>query len=219
MDVSPFGALFAGLLSFLSPCVLPLVPAYLAVLTAGGEGRWRAVWRAALFILGFTSVFILLGLAASTLGGLLRAHRPLLGRIGGVAVILLGLHQLGILRLAPLYRERRLGMPSGGSAPAALVIGMVFALGWTPCLGPVLGSILMLAGVKGGALQGAILLAAYSLGLALPFLAAALSLDTLRNRLRVLVRYTRYFEMAGGILLVILGLLLACGWLGILARF
>jgi len=212
----------AGLLSFLSPCILPLVPAYLAVLAggAGGEGKPRnaALGRALLFVLGFSFVFVLLGLGASVVGGYLRAYQPFLERMGGVIVILLGLHQLGLLKLVPLYRERRLNMPPGGSPWAAFVIGVVFAFGWTPCVGPVLAGILTLAGTAGRAAYGAGLLGAYSAGLGLPFIIAALGYQSLLRVLRSLGRFTRYFELAGGALLVILGLLLASGKLWLLNR-
>lgn len=219
MTPTLFVALTAGLLSFLSPCVLPLVPAYIAILSKGeASGRLGPLWRAILFSMGFTFVFILLGLGASAIGQYLGAYRPTLEKIGGLFVIVLGLHQLGVLRLTPLYRERRLTAPRGGSAAAAVAIGMVFAFGWTPCVGPVLAGILTLAGTSGRAAQGVSLLAAYSAGLALPFLLAAVGYGWLLRALRALGRYGHYFEMAGGALLILLGLLLVSGRLEILTR-
>jgi cytochrome c-type biogenesis protein len=206
-------AFAAGILSFLSPCILPLIPAYLAVLTGEEEtGRRRglAIRRALLFVLGFSLVFILLGLVSSLMGRFLLSHQRLIERIGGVIVIIFGLYQVGLLRLLPLYRERRLRMPKGGSAWSAWLIGMVFAFGWTPCVGPILASILTLAATGGRAWEGGLLLAFYSAGLGLPFLAAALGYRALL-RLQALKKLSRYFELAGGILLILMGILLASG--------
>lgn len=230
MAPSLIAAFTAGILSFLSPCVLPLVPAYLAVLAGGRDkagSRSAAILRAGLFILGFTLVFVLLGLGASAVGQALRSSRYVITRfggvfpitrLGGVLLILLGLHQTGLLRLVPLYRERRLAMPRGGTAFAAFLIGIVFALGWTPCVGPVLAAILTLAGTTGRLSQGAVLLVAYSAGLGLPFLAVALGYESLRSQLGWLGRFTPYFEAASGILLILLGLLLVFGRLDFLQR-
>ena len=195
MAPSVLVAMTAGLLSFLSPCVLPLVPAYLAVLTggAGEDAHDHAVIfrRALLFVAGFSLIFILLGLGASALGQYLRSYRAFLMRAGGLIVVGLGLHQVGLVRLLPLYRQRRLRMPQGGSALAALAIGMVFALGWTPCVGPVLAAILALAGTGGRILHGAGLLLAYSVGLGAPFLHAALGYERLAERIQGVGRMTR----------------------------
>lgn len=207
-------ALFFGLVSFFSPCILPLVPVYLAVLSgeAEGVGRGRVFVRALFFVLGFSSVFVLLGLSASALGGLLLGYRPVLEKAGGLIVVLLGLHQTGLLRLLPLYRARRLAEPKrDGSIPAALLIGMVFALGWTPCVGPVLASILTLAGSSETVARGAALLAAYSLGLAVPFLAAALGIGAVQRRFQAMKKYARHFEVAGGIVLICLGVMMCAG--------
>ncbi len=206
-------AVGAGVLSFLSPCILPLVPAYFTVLTqdtGARTNRLRTVRRTLLFCLGFGIVFVGMGLAASTLGQILRAYRPFLQRAGGVLLILLGLIQIGLLRLLPLARERRLRMPAGGSGWAAFLIGLVFAFGWTPCLGPVLAGILTMA-MSGQNLSGGILLAAYALGLALPFLIAAFCFDILTGFLKKLNRFSRHFELAGGCMLLILGVLLLTG--------
>lgn len=207
-------ALFFGLLSFFSPCILPLVPVYLAVLSGEAENaeRRRVFIRALFFVFGFSSVFVLLGLSASALGGLLLGYRPVLEKAGALIVILLGLHQTGLLHLVPLYRTRRLTAPArDGSIPAALVIGMIFALGWTPCVGPVLASILTLAGSSETVAQGAVLLAAYSLGLAVPFLAAALGIDTVQRRFQAMKKYAHHIEVAGGIVLICLGVMMCAG--------
>lgn len=211
-------AVFFGLVSFFSPCILPLVPVYLAVLSGEAEdtGRKRVFIRAVFFAIGFSSIFVLLGLSASALGSLLLGYRPVLEKAGGLVVILLGLHQTGLLHLTPLYRQRRLaGAARGGSIPAALVIGMIFALGWTPCVGPVLASILTLVGSSETIARGAVLLTAYSLGLAVPFLAAALGIGAVQRRFQAMKKYTHHIEVAGGIILICLGAMMCAGirWL------
>lgn len=213
-------ALVAGLVSFLSPCILPLVPAYLAVLSGGSElaTQRTVVRRALLFVLGFSAVFILLGLGASAIGRTLWVYRSTLIRLGGIVLVILGLQQIGLFHLLLLYQERRLAMPRGGSDLAAVAIGAVFAFGWTPCVGPALAAILALAGTSGRMLQGAALLAVYSAGLGLPFLAAALGYESLRGRLKQLGRFTRYVEVFGGAILILLGLLLIFGRLDYLQR-
>ncbi len=220
MSPSSFVALLAGLVSFLSPCVLPLVPAYLAVLTGGVERTTRstAIRRALLFILGFSAVFILLGLGASAIGRALWSYRAILIRFGGIVLILLGLQQVGLFHLLPLYQERRFAMPRGGSDWAAVAIGAVFAFGWTPCVGPVLATILTLAGTSGRMIRGAALLTLYSVGLGLPFLAAALGYESLLGRLKQMGRIARYIEAFGGGLLLLLGLLMIFGRLDLLQQ-
>ncbi len=217
MAPSLFVAALAGLLSFLSPCILPLVPAYLAVLTGNADlSRMRTVKRAAIFVAGFSAIFILLGLGATALGGFLRLYKRDLARLGGAIVFLLGLHQTGILKISSLYRVWRWRMPRGGSSWDALLIGIVFAFGWTPCVGPILAAILALAGSAGGLWQGGLLLLAYSLGLGAPFVAISLGYQELAGRLKVLNKAAPYFEVAAGILLMLLGVLMFLGKLAIL---
>lgn len=219
MDVSLPVAFVAGLVSFLSPCVLPLVPAYLAYLT--GHGLPRAVPDAAgsrsrsvillgtAFVLGFTLVFVALGVTAGGLGSLLRDHLPLLRRLGGVVVILFGLHMAGLLRLLILDGQRRIQPPPPDGSPwRALVLGATFSAGWTPCIGPVLASVLVLAGSRASLKEGIGLLAAYSGGLALPFLLMTVFLDRLETVLRRLLPYTPGIRVAGGVLLAGLGVMI-----------
>jgi len=192
----------------------------LAVLAGGAErvARSTAVRRALLFILGFSAVFILLGLGASAIGRALWSYRAILTRLGGIILILLGLQQVGLLHLLPLYQERRFTMPRGGSDWAALAIGAVFAFGWTPCVGPVLAAILTLAGTSGRMMRGAVLLALYSVGLGLPFLVTALGYESLLGRLKQMGRISRYIEVFGGVLLLLLGLLMIFGRLDFLQQ-
>lgn len=201
-------AFMAGLISFLSPCVLPLVPSYLGVI--GGKAPLS---RALGFVLGFGLVFVALGATASGLGALLDSYRPLLGKLSGVVIVFFGLMMLGVIRLPRLMRDTRQMMTADQYGPVAL--GAAFAFGWSPCLGPVLGSILGLAANTQSLSQGVGLLAVYTLGLALPFVLSALLWE--RFNLRRLNRYAGTFEKVGGALLVVLGLLMLTGRFALLA--
>jgi cytochrome c-type biogenesis protein len=223
MDVGLFASFGAGILSFLSPCILPLVPPYLCFLAgasldeltrnepaAGTTGR--AFGRALAFVLGFAAVFIALGAGASTLGRLVSEHLTLLSRIAGIVIILLGLHMLGVFKLFMLMREARLHVESQpASLLGAFVIGLAFAFGWTPCVGPVLASILLVAGAEESAGEGAALLAAYALGIGLPFLAAALFTGPFMRGLARIRRYLGAVEKAMGAALVATGVLVFLG--------
>ena len=211
----------AGFVSFASPCVLPLVPGYLSYVSgvsgqevASGERRaGRVVAGAALFVVGFSLVFVALGAALGALSSFLLANRGLITRLAGALVIVMGLFLAGLVKPGFLYRERRLRADRRpGGLAGALPLGMVFGLGWTPCIGPTLGAVLGLAAVGGGGLRrGAVLLFAYSLGLGVPFLIAALGFRTALGRFPALRRRFRLFELAGGGMLVVIGLLLVTG--------
>ncbi|MBZ9712783.1 cytochrome c biogenesis CcdA family protein [Deinococcus multiflagellatus] len=204
-------AFLAGLVSFLSPCVLPLVPSYLGVL--GGE---RAPWGRALgFVLGFGLVFMALGATASSLGALIAPYKALLGQVSAALIVFFGLLMLGVIRLPILMRDTRALANAGGYGPVAL--GAAFAFGWSPCLGPTLGSVLGLAASTASLGSGVALLAAYTLGLSVPFLLAALLWH--RVNLRRLNRYAGVFEKVGGALLVVAGLLMLTGQFTRLATF
>lgn len=204
-------AFLAGLVSFLSPCVLPLVPSYL-----GAIGGTRAPLARALgFIAGFGLVFIALGATASTLGAVLAPHKILLGQVAGGLIVFFGLVMLGLIRVPMLMRDTRALAGAGNYSPVAL--GAAFAFGWSPCLGPALGSILGLAASSASLSSGVVLLAAYTLGLAVPFLLAALLWH--RLNLRRLNRYAPVFEKVGGVVLVAMGLLMLSGEFTRLASF
>jgi cytochrome c-type biogenesis protein len=210
-------AFAAGLLSFLSPCVLPLVPSYIGFLTGMTlpemAGRRRtALIHALLFVGGFSFIFILLGASATALGRTLNHYQVWLQRVGGVLIILFGLVCLGVFRVRLLRRERRLHLehrPVGylGSA----LIGMAFAAGWTPCIGPVLGGILGLAATTADVSQGMLLLAVYSAGLALPFLIAALAVEWFLSWFQRFRRFVPWVMRVSGVLLVLVGILLVTG--------
>ena len=210
----PLLALVGGLVSFSSPCCLPLLPGYLSYVSALpvgelGERQARAVtFRAALlFVLGFTTVFTLLGLGASFVGAAL-LREPWVVRGFGLVIIALGIATLGVVRVPLLYRERRMDLARVPRGPAwAFPLGMAFAAGWVPCIGPILATILTTAAVAGSALWGALLLVFYSLGLGLPFIALALGFRRMQRSMAWLRRNSRKVELVGGTLLIAVGLL------------
>ncbi len=213
-------AFVAGLVSFLSPCVLPLVPIYLAQLVgqsvyqSGGEKQHSTVrlvtfLHAALFVLGFTLAFVALGATASTLGSFLRAQQFLLRQIGGVLLILVGLHLTGLLRIPLLYQQKRFEFrPARPSYPASVLTGVVFAIGWSPCIGPILASILGLAGQAATLKQGVMLLLVYSLGLGVPFLLLGLGLNQVSKVLKWLKPHLGKIEIGTGILMIAAGIVI-----------
>ena len=215
----PFAAVFAGVLSFSSPCCLPLVPGYLSYMSAlpvrdlGQREARRVTLRAALgFVLGFTLVFTALGVGVSFLGSSLLRHQDTVVRWFGVVIICLGLSTMGVLRIPVLARERRLDLARVPRGPAwSIPMGMAFAAGWAPCVGPVLATILATASVTGTAWWGGTLLALYSLGLGLPFIGLALGFDRAQGSLGWLRRHAHIVERVGGVLLVGVGLLFITG--------
>ncbi len=219
-------ALIAGVASFLSPCVLALVPAYVGYLggrAAGGDGgsnnRVITFSHGIAFVLGFSLVFVVLGVAASALGGVLYDVRTWLGRVGGIIVIIFGLHMIGIIRIPLLEYDTRvmeLPDPKFGYLSSVLM-GVFFSAGWAPCVGPVLGSILTLAMNGGSISKGVIMLSAYSAGLAIPFLIAALGIGWVTTILRKYGKIMHYTEIFMGILMIIVGIMLATGAFNIIA--
>lgn len=216
-------AFLAGVLSFLSPCVLPLVPSYVSFITGlsldqVSERRWTALTHALLFILGFTLIFVALGATATGLGRLLNYNQVWLERVGGVLIILFGIYLLGGFRWMFLERERRVHIqdkPLGYLG--SVLVGLAFGAGWTPCIGPILGSILLYTSTQASLREGMVLLLAYSFGLAVPFVLAALAVERFIEWFR---RYRRFIPLTtrlSGALLVAVGLLVATGYFSLLA--
>jgi cytochrome c-type biogenesis protein len=223
-NVSIFAALLAGMLSFLSPCVLPLVPPYLVYLAGASLERFadaetaprvrrETMVAAFVFVLGFTTVFVALGASASVLGAVLHAYSYVLGKIAGVVIIVMGLHFLGITPIAFLMQERRLTVAKPVGLWGAYVMGLAFAFGWTPCIGPILGAILAIAGSEDTVTHGAGLLAVYSLGLGVPFMIAAFAVESFAAFLARFRTNLGVVEKAMGGLLVLAGIAFFTGWI------
>ena len=221
-DVTFLAALVAGLVSFLSPCVLPLVPPYLVFLAGTSLERFadkepeprvkrETVTAALLFVLGFSTVFVALGASASVVGSLIRAYSGPLATVAGVAIIIMGLHFLGITPIALLHRQKRLVVAKPVGLWGAYVMGLAFAFGWTPCIGPILAAILAVAASEQTVAKGASLLAVYSLGLGIPFIIAAFAIEPFAALLARFRKYLRRVEQAMGLALVLTGVAFLTG--------
>jgi cytochrome c-type biogenesis protein len=215
-------AFSAGILSFLSPCVLPIVPPYLAYM--GGvsvtdmeddrAARGRAVVASLFFVLGLSTVFLILGAGASALGRAFASYRPYLEVGAGVVVVIFGLHFLGLFRLKFLDREMRMDAgEQGGSAFGAYFLGLAFAFGWTPCLGPILSAILSLAGGQADVSKGVLLLGVYAIGLGVPFVLVAAFFPQMKRPMAWMKRNMGVIEKTSGVLLVVVGLAMATGFM------
>lgn len=225
----PIAAFVAGLISFLSPCVLPLVPGYVSLISGAGvdelkshEGQLlrKVMLNSAAFIIGFSIVFITLGAISTEVGQILAQYKSLLARVAGVIIIVFGLHLTGIFQIKALLADTRLHSLKGGSSPwGAFIIGFAFAFGWTPCVGPILAVVLGFAAAQDTVIKGILLLAVYSAGLAVPFLLTSLGIE------RFLKFYNRFkfhmhaVEVASGVLLIFLGALLALGRFTMIAGY
>jgi cytochrome c-type biogenesis protein len=221
-DVTYLAALIAGLVSFLSPCVLPLVPPYLVFLAGTSLERLadkepeprvkrETVLAALLFVLGFATVFVALGASASVVGSLIRAYSGPLAIVAGVVIIVMGLHFLGVTPIAWLHRQKRLEVTKPVGLWGAYVIGLAFAFGWTPCIGPILAAILAVAASEQTVAKGASLLAVYSLGLGIPFIIAAFAIEPFAAFLARFKNYLHRVEQAMGALLVLTGIAFLTG--------
>jgi len=238
-NVTILAAFVAGVLSFISPCVLPLIPGYLSFISGAtldemqgrptqGAGvgvaappsaRRRVVVTSLFFILGFSLVFVALGATASALGQFLMERLRLLGKIAGIVLIVFGLHTMGVLRIGWLYSERRVQVDRKPAGPlGAMLVGIAFAFGWTPCIGPILAGILAVAGAQETIGQGVQLLAAYSAGLGIPFLMTALAIDRFFVAFAKIRRHYRMIEFVSGGLLVAIGLLIFTDRFTVIAR-
>jgi cytochrome c-type biogenesis protein len=233
-NVTLFAAFIAGVLSFISPCVLPLIPGYLSFVSgvtldemrgtssvvAPANARRRAVVMSLAFVLGFSLVFISLGASATALGTLLMEHLSILGKIAGVVIILFGLHMMGALRIGWLYSEKRMqtsGKPAGFFG--AMLVGIAFAFGWTPCIGPILAAILAVAATQESVGEGVKLLAVYSAGLGVPFIATSLAINKFFAASARLRKHYHAIEVVSGVLLVAVGVLIFTNRFTIIAQY
>jgi cytochrome c-type biogenesis protein len=219
-DLNIFVAFAAGVLSFLSPCVLPLIPSYLSFVSgvsldemrgdqAAAHARWRVVLNSVAFIIGFSLVFVSLGASASLLGSFFLNYRNWIRLLGGVFVVGVGLYLIGIFKIAALERYLQFNLkdkPAGYLG--SVIVGITFAVAWTPCVGPILGAILAIAGTSADVGRGVLLLAMYAAGLAVPFFLSALAVNSFFQFSRALRRYIQAFHVASGVLLVVAGILL-----------
>jgi len=225
----PIAAFVAGILSFLSPCVLPLVPGYVSLISGStveelaGDNRrvLRSVMlHSAMFIMGFSIVFILLSAIATSLGQLTKQYYPLLTRVAGIVIIIFGLHLTGLLKIKWFYADKRMHQVKGGSSPwGAFVVGFAFAFGWTPCIGPILATILAFAASEDTVLRGVMLLTVYSLGLAVPFLLTSLGVDRFLAFYGRFRRHLHAVEVTSGVLLIAIGVLIVMRQLTILSGY
>jgi cytochrome c-type biogenesis protein len=230
-NITYVGAFVAGLLSFLSPCVFPLIPSYVTYITGlsfadlqaehpSNRVRKQTVTHSLLFIAGFTTVFVLLGASATFIGTFLQEHMGLLRKVGGVLIIIFGIHVSGIFDIGLLLGEKRLTIhrkPAG--YVGSFVVGVAFAAGWTPCIGPILASILMVAATEETVYRGIALLLAYSMGLAIPFFLASLALHQFLVFFNRFKKYIRILEIITGVFLIIVGVLVFGNYLSILSRY
>jgi cytochrome c-type biogenesis protein len=225
-SVSILLAFSAGLLSFLSPCVLPLIPAYASYLTGSAANeistnreKLHLLRKSVGFVLGFSLVFIIMGASISSLGWLFAENQTLVRKIGGALIFLFGLHTTGLLKLKFLYREKRLfPFADNDKSFSSIFVGMAFATGWTPCVGPILSSILLYAGSQDTIGMGILLLVFYSLGLAVPFLLTAFAIESFSGFFRKFSKHLPLVSILSGILMIIMGILVFTNQLTILSR-
>src|SRR3954453_17943891 len=230
-QITLIAAFAAGVLSFGLPCVLPLIPGYISFVSGisveeiPGDGapatsRMQVFFTSLAFVIGFSIVFVLLGASATAIGKLMFAKLPLLSKIAGGILIVFGLHTMGVFRLGFLETEKRMQSQRKPAGPiGAMLVGVAFAFGWTPCIGPILGGILAIAGSKNSVSEGVTLLAVYSLGLGIPFLLTSLAINQFFSATRRVRKYYHAIEVASGVLLVAIGLLIFTGQLTIITRY
>ena len=210
-----FISFLEGIITFISPCLLPMIPIYISYFAGGGERSTRKTLTTALgFVLGFTAVFVTMGALAGTVGGFLRDHQTAVNIVSGLVVVFFGLHFLGVIKVN-LFRGRRRSVDTSDLGFfSALLFGIVFSVGWTPCVGAFLGSALMLASQQGHVMEGMLMLLAYSLGLGIPFLLSAVLIDYLKGAFNWIKRNYKVINTVSGSLLIVLGIAMASGLLG-----
>jgi cytochrome c-type biogenesis protein len=230
-NVSLLAAFAAGFLSFISPCVLPLIPGYISFVSGvsvdemrsdapPAASRLQVFFTSLAFVLGFSLVFIALGASATAVGKFMFSKLPLLSKLAGVVLIIFGLHTMGVFRLAWLDTEKRVHQQRKPAGPlGAMLVGVAFAFGWTPCIGPILGGILAIAGSKNTVAEGVTLLAVYSLGLGIPFLITSLAINQFFGAAKRIRKYYHAIELTSGALLIAIGVLILTGQLTIIVRY
>lgn len=228
-NVTLIAAFAAGFLSFISPCVLPLIPGYISFVSGAsleemragqGAARQQVLLRSLAFVIGFSLVFIALGASATAIGRFIFDKQPLLSKIAGAVIIVFGLHMMGVFRLAFLDNDKRAQTTRKPAGPlGALLVGIAFAFGWTPCIGPILAGILVVAASKETIGEGVLLLAIYSLGLGVPFLLTSLAIDRFFSVAAAIRRHYHAIELTSGGLLVAIGVLIFTGQLTVIVRY
>ena len=208
-------AFLEGVITFISPCLLPMLPIYISYFAGGGERSMRKTLSGALgFVAGFSIIFMILGALAGTVGSFLKSHQTAVNIISGLIVILFGLNFLGVLKLNLFTGSKRQVNTQNMNFFSALLFGVIFSLGWTPCVGAFLGSALMMASQQGHALQGTLMLLCYSLGLGIPFILSAVLIDSLKSAFSWIKRNYALINAISGCLLIVIGILMATGTLG-----
>jgi len=226
-NISILLAFSAGLLSFLSPCVLPLIPAYVSYLTGSSiqdlnnsRAKFITLYKSFGFVLGFSIIFILMGASITSIGKLLISHQVIFKKIGGILIVIFGLHTTGIFKIKLFYREKRLlSFDSIHGKFSPILMGMAFAAGWTPCIGPILSSILIYATSMETLNKGILLLVIYSLGLAVPFILTALAIESFSKQFKKFSKYLPVVSVLSGILMIIMGIMVFTNKMSILSRY
>ena len=218
-NISIISAFLAGLLSFFSPCVFPLIPGYISYIANDSNKKFKVLTRSFGFVIGFSIIFILLGATASFVGNIFLKYKDILMKVGGIIIIFFGLQMLGLFNLNALNKNKRFKLPKSVNWISSILIGMAFGAGWTPCVGPILGSILVFASTKSTIYEGMVLLSFYSLGIGIPFLLTALLLSQLNKFLRKVESKLNILKKIGGIILIIFGLLIFSNKLFIITNY
>jgi cytochrome c-type biogenesis protein len=226
-DISILLAFSAGLLSFLSPCVLPLVPAYVSYLTGSSieelkddKAKFSTLYKSFGFVLGFSIIFILMGVSITSLGKLLIIHKNLFRKVGGTLIVIFGLHTIGVFKIKLFYHEKRFLYLDKIKGPfSSIIMGMAFAAGWTPCIGPILSSILIYATNMNSIGKGVLLLIMYSIGLAVPFILTAMAIGSFTKQFRKFSKYLPIISTISGLLMIIMGVMIFMNKVAILSQY
>lgn len=209
-----------GIITFVSPCLLPMLPIYISYFAGGSENKKKTIRNAFGFVLGFTIVFVLLGAFAGTMGHLLLEYKNVVNIVTGAIVVIFGLNYIGILKIGFLNNSRKMAYSGQNTGfGASIIFGIVFSIGWTPCVGAFLGSALMLASQRGSLLQGMLMLIAYSIGLGIPFILSAILIDKLKGTFQFIKKHYNVINKIAGVFLVIIGVVMMTGFMGYILSF